>query len=142
MSSNPFTDDTSAMKELVYWIGGRETNPDKARTAAERLYAAIGKDVTDLEHLRLRAEATNAALVDEMRRESTANSDMLRMVMEFAKYRSESDDTARRIYLAIIRFYHEEEDREPGLMRIPPELIEPAPRVFESKPREQQGDAA
>ncbi|MCX5528989.1 hypothetical protein OG785_45310 [Streptomyces sp. NBC_00006] len=131
--------DTSAMTELVYWIGGRESDPEKARTAAERLHAAIAKDVIDAEHLRLRAEATNQTLVDEMRRESTATKDMLSMIQGFAKGRG--DDTGRRIYLAIIRFYLEAEDREPGLLRIPPELVEPAPPIFESKPRQQE-DAA
>jgi hypothetical protein len=130
--------DTSAMTELIWWITGREDDLEKARAAADRLHAAIAKDVVDAEHLRLRAEATNAALVDEMRRESIADGDMLDMVMKFAKGRG--DDTGRRIYLAIRRFYVERElgDREPGLMRIPPELAEPAPPIFASKPRQQE----
>ncbi|HLL34200.1 MAG TPA: hypothetical protein VK545_09975 [Streptomyces sp.] len=89
------------MRELRYWVDGT-ADPDTADVTAERLYAAIAKEAVDVEHLKQRAEATNAGLVDEMRGEVYACRAVLRTLQSFAKQRD--DDTAKRVYATISRF--------------------------------------
>jgi hypothetical protein len=89
------------MRELKYWVG-QSADPEKADGYAERLYAAISREAVDVEHLKQRAEATNAALVDEYRGEVYACRAVLRTLQSFAKQRD--DDTARRVYATISRF--------------------------------------
>lgn len=93
--------DTPAMRELRHWIG-QSADEDKADGYAERLYERIAREAVDVEHLRQRAEATNAGLVEEMRSEVYACRAVLRVLMKFAGGRD--DDTARRIYATIARF--------------------------------------
>lgn len=121
--------DTPAMTELIHWISARQTDPVQARAAAVRLYAAIGKDVTDAEHLRLRAEATNAVLVEEWRQEVVSCRGMLRAIQGFAKDRT--DDTGRRIYHAIGRFNLGQvfQPGTPDSCLVPAELREHPPEV-------------
>lgn len=123
------TKPTPAMAELIHWISARQPDPEKARAAAERLHAAIGKDVTDAEHLRLRAEAMNAALVEESRQEVMSCRSMLRAIRGFAKDRT--DDTGRRIYHAIGRFNLGQvfQPGTPDATLVPVELRENPPEV-------------
>ncbi|MCM2391731.1 hypothetical protein [Streptomyces albipurpureus] len=93
--------ETPGMRELTHWIE-KTADPVKADGYAERLYATIAKEAVDVEHLRLRAEASNADLVDEYRGEASACRAVLRVLQEFAG--SRDDDTARRIYVVISRF--------------------------------------
>ncbi|MFB7919244.1 hypothetical protein [Streptomyces sp. NPDC056061] len=93
--------DTPGMRELTYWIE-RGTDPDKADGYAERLYAVIAKEAVDVEHLRLRAEATNAALIDELSGELDACRTVLRVLKSFVGERN--DDTALRVNATIGRF--------------------------------------
>lgn len=91
---------TSGMRELRYWIA--RTGVTDVDGAAERLYDAIAKEAVDIEHVKRRAEATNAALVDEMRGEVYACRAVLRVLKSFASGRS--DDTALRVNATIGRF--------------------------------------
>lgn len=92
---------TPAMRELKHWIG-QSADEEKAVGYAERLYAAISKEAVDVEHLKQRAEATNAALVDEYRDEVYACRAVLRTLLKFAAGRD--DDTAKRVHATISRF--------------------------------------
>lgn len=92
---------TPGMRELEYWIG-RSVESADADGYAERLYAAIAKEAVDVAHLKQRAEATNAALVEEHRGEADACRAVLRTLQSFAGGRD--DDTARRVYATIARF--------------------------------------
>ncbi|MGW1268181.1 hypothetical protein [Streptomyces sp. NPDC002491] len=93
--------DTPGMRELTHWIE-RTADPVKVDGYAERLYERIGRECIDVEHTKQRAEATNAALVDEHRGEADACRAVLRALQKFADGRD--DDTARRIYATISRF--------------------------------------
>ena len=128
--------DTPAMTELIHWISARQPDPEKARAAAERLHTAIGKDVTDAEHLRLCAEATNAALAEEYRQEVMSCRAMLRALQGFAEDRT--DDTGRRIYHAIDRFNLGQvfQPGTPDASLVPAELQEDPP---EEQPRPDRG---
>ncbi|MFJ3084459.1 hypothetical protein ACIPJG_32545 [Streptomyces halstedii] len=92
---------TPGMRELAHWIENT-ADPAKADGYAERLYATIAKEAVDTEHVKQRAEATNAALVDEYRGEVYACRAVLRTLLKFAGERD--DDTARRVYATISRF--------------------------------------
>lgn len=92
---------TSGKRELRYWIG-LSADDAKADGYAERLYERIGREAVDVEHLKKRAEATNAALVEEHCGEADACRAVLRTLQKFANGRD--DDTARRIYATISRF--------------------------------------
>ncbi|MFI0211976.1 hypothetical protein ACH4OV_25310 [Streptomyces diastaticus] len=89
------------MRELRYWVG-QSADDEKAGGYAERLYERIGREAVDVEHLKLRAEATNAALVEEYRNEVSACRAVLRALQKFSQGRD--DDTARRIHATISRF--------------------------------------
>ncbi|MEU3285596.1 hypothetical protein [Streptomyces longwoodensis] len=93
--------ETPGMRELTHWIE-QTADPVKVDGYAERLYELIGREAVDVEHLKQRAEATNAALVDEYRGEVYACRAILRTLQKFAGGRD--DDTARRIYATISRF--------------------------------------
>jgi hypothetical protein len=111
------------MRELTHWIE-KSADPVKVDGYAERLYAAIAKEAVDVEHLKQRAEATNAGLVDEMRGEVYACRAVLRTLQRFAKQRD--DDTARRVQATITRFNLGEMFRPGGADRylIPIELTD------------------
>jgi hypothetical protein len=92
---------TPGMRQLRYWVGGT-ADPEKAEGYAARLYEEISREAVDVEHAKQRAEATNAALVDEYRGEVYACRAVLRTLQSFANGRD--DDTARRVYTTIARF--------------------------------------
>ncbi|MEU5772630.1 hypothetical protein ABZ819_04910 [Streptomyces venezuelae] len=96
------TKKTPAYRELVHWVSGRVGDEEKADGYAERLYQRITEDAINVEHLKQRAEATNAALLEEHRNEVSACRAVLRALMSFAGGRD--DDTARRVYATIARF--------------------------------------
>ncbi|MCQ6554772.1 hypothetical protein NPS70_16425 [Streptomyces sp. C10-9-1] len=89
------------MRELAHWIE-KTADPVKVDGYAERLSERIAREATDVEHLRQRAEATNAALVHEYRDEVYALRAVLRALQQFAGGRD--DDTARRVFATISRF--------------------------------------
>ncbi|WP_228973417.1 hypothetical protein [Streptomyces sp. DH12] len=91
---------TPAQRELHHWI--TQAGRSDADIVAARLYAAIAKEAVDVEHLKQRAEVTNAALVDEYRGEADARRAVLRVLQSFTSGRN--DDTARRVYATISRF--------------------------------------
>ncbi|MFI7096411.1 hypothetical protein [Streptomyces lydicus] len=119
--------ETPGMKELRYWIGAT-ADPDKADGYASRLYERIGRECTDVEHLHLRAEATNAAALDEKRGELHAYQTLVHALQGFAGGRLDQDDTARSVYATISRFNLGEMFRPGGgadRYLIPYELTDP-----------------
>ncbi|WP_432157781.1 hypothetical protein [Streptomyces sp. bgisy153] len=92
---------TPGMRELKHWVS-QSADPGKAAGYAERLYERIGREAVDVEHLKQRAEATNATLVDEYHGEVYACRAVLRTLQKFADGRD--DDTARRVHATISRF--------------------------------------
>lgn len=93
---------TPGMTELAYWIG-RSADADKANGYVSRLYERIGRECTDVEHLRMRAETTNATDLAEARAELHAYQALVSALQGFAGDRLD-DDTARRVYATISRF--------------------------------------
>ncbi|MDX2575915.1 hypothetical protein PV332_10525 [Streptomyces scabiei] len=119
--------DTPGLRELTHWIE-KTADPVKTDGYAERLYERIGREAVDVEHVKQRAEATNAALVDEYRGEVYACRAVLRALQSFAKQRD--DDTAKRVYATIARFNLGEMFRPGGgadRYLIPVELTEEEP---------------
>jgi hypothetical protein len=112
------------MRELKHWIGQAPFDEKVIDGYAERLYERIGREAVDVEHLKQRAEATNAALVDEYRGEVYACRAVLRALQKFADGRD--DDTARWVYATISRFNLGEMFRPGGADRylIPVELTD------------------
>ncbi|MDH6625747.1 hypothetical protein M2271_003558 [Streptomyces sp. LBL] len=92
---------TPGTRQLCYWIG-QSADPEKADGYVTRLYEEISREAVDVEHVKQRAEATNAALVDEYHGEVYACRAVLRTLLKFASDRD--DDTARRVYATIGRF--------------------------------------
>lgn len=94
--------DTSAMRELKY-LANRAAVVRDPESHAERLYSAIGREVTDVEHLRLRAEATNAAVLAELRGEVRAYQALVRCLMSYAGDNLDSEHM-KRVHATIARF--------------------------------------
>ena len=88
------------MRELRGWID-RAGTPEMAGGAdgyAERLYERIAREATDVEHLRLRAEATNARNLSEVRDAARALEALVRVLHGFTRSRAAgADDTAKRV---------------------------------------------
>ncbi|MFE7754286.1 hypothetical protein [Streptomyces sp. NPDC057429] len=115
---------TPGLKQLTNWIS-QSAEPEKADGYATRLYEEISREAVNEAHLRLRAEATNAALVDEMRKEVYAHQALLRVIQTFTGGRS--DVTATRVYQAIARFNLGDMLRPDGTVdayRVPVELAD------------------